>query len=231
MPSDPVSQAVLAQLTPDPTACLVSPAIPETLTPAQIQPQPLKLGVMASGQGSNLEAIAQAIQTGALHATVQVLIYNNPGAKAAARAAAYGIPTVLLDHREFGDRESLDAEIARVLQAHGVEWVVMAGWMRRVTTVLIDAFPDRILNIHPSLLPSFPGVRAIEQALAAGVKLTGCTVHLVRLEVDSGPILMQAVVPILPDDTAETLHQRVQVQEHRIYPMAIALAAAHHQSS
>ena len=102
----------------------------------------------------------------------------------------------------------------------------MAGWMRLVTPVLIDAFPDKIINIHPSLLPSFKGINAVEQALASGVKITGCTVHLVCLEVDSGPILIQAAVPILPDDTVETLHTRIQIQEHLILPQAIALAAA-----
>ena len=106
----------------------------------------------------------------------------------------------------------------------------MAGWMRRVTQVLIDAFPRRILNIHPSLLPSFPGVRAVEQALAAGVKFSGCTVHFVELEVDSGPIVIQAVVPVLPDDTAKTLQARIQVQEHRIFPAAIALAIRNSES-
>jgi phosphoribosylglycinamide formyltransferase-1 len=107
----------------------------------------------------------------------------------------------------------------------------MAGWMRIVTTVLIEAFPDRILNIHPSLLPSFPGIHGVEQALAAGVKVTGCTVHIAHLVVDSGPILMQAAVPILPDDTADSLHARIQIQEHRIYPQAIALAAHLAQST
>ncbi len=205
---------------------LVSPEIPSHLLSDHWQRQPLKLGVMASGSGSNFEAIAQAINQQQLNAQVQVLIYNNPGAKAAERAYRWQVPSVLHNHRDFPDRESLDQQIAETLRQHDVEWVIMAGWMRRVTQVLIDAFPDRILNIHPSLLPSFPGIRAIEQALAAGVKITGCTVHRVRLEVDSGPILVQAAVPILPNDTAETLHERIQVQEHRIFPGAIALAAA-----
>nr|WP_242020554.1 phosphoribosylglycinamide formyltransferase [Microcoleus sp. FACHB-1515] len=187
---------------------------------------PLKLGVLASGSGSNFAAIADAIATGELNAQIQVLIYNNPDAIAAQRAQARNIPTVLLNHREFATREDLDAAIAQTLRQHSVDWVIMAGWMRRVTKVLIGAFPDRILNIHPSLLPSFPGIRAIEQALAAGVKITGCTVHFVELEVDSGPIVLQAAVPVLPDDTAETLHQRVQVQEHRIFPLGIAIAAS-----
>lgn len=186
----------------------------------------LKLGLMASGSGSNVEAIVQAIQDGKLNAQIQVLVYNNPEAKVAARVDRLGIPKVLLNHRQFSSREALDQAIAETMQAHDVEWVIMAGWMRIVTQVLIDAFPQRILNIHPSLLPSFPGAHAIELALQSGVKITGCTVHYVELKVDSGPILIQAAVPVLPDDTQETLHQRIQVQEHRIYPLAIALAAA-----
>lgn len=189
---------------------------------------PVSLGVMASGSGTNFAAIAQAIADQQLNAKIQVVIYNNPGAKVAAKAERWGIPAVLLNHREFSSREALDTAIVRTLQDYRADWVVMAGWMRIVTDVLINAFPDRVINIHPSLLPSFKGARAIEQAFNAGVKITGCTVHLVRLEVDSGPILMQAAVPILPDDTLETLQARIQVQEHRIFPQAIAIAATRH---
>ena len=188
--------------------------------------QPLRLGVMASGSGSNLEAIARSIEQGNLHAQIQVVLYNNPGAGVAERANRLGLPTVLLNHRHYPSREALDQAIVQALGAHGVDWVVMAGWMRCVTTVLIDAFPRRVLNIHPSLLPSFPGLRAVEQALAAGVKVAGCTVHQVELAVDSGPVVMQAAVPVEPGDTPATLRARIQVQEHRIYPAAIALAAA-----
>lgn len=185
---------------------------------------PLKLGVMASGSGSNFEAIAQAIAAGELLAQIQVLIYNNPEAKVAERAKQWHIPAQLLNHRDF-NREELDQQIVQIFRQFDVEWVVMAGWMRRVTQVLIKEFPDRILNIHPSLLPSFRGLRAAEQALEHGVKISGCTVHLVRLEVDSGPIIQQAAVPVLADDTPETLHARIQQQEHIIFPQAIALAA------
>jgi phosphoribosylglycinamide formyltransferase 1 len=132
------------------------------------------------------------------------------------------IPTVFHDHRGVA-RTNLDNAIVQTLQNYQVNCVVMAGWMRVVTPVLIDAFPDRIINIHPSLLPSFPGIRSIEQALAAQVKISGCTVHLVRPAVDSGPILMQAAVPVLPNDTAESLHARIQIQEHRILPAALQL--------
>jgi phosphoribosylglycinamide formyltransferase-1 len=187
--------------------------------------KPLKLGIMASGSGSNFEAVARAIASQQLNAQIQVLIYNNPGIKAVARAEKWKVPAVLLNHRDYKRREDLDTAIVEVLRQYEVEWVVMAGWMRVVTPVLIDAFPDRIINIHPSLLPSFKGVRAVEQALDAGVKIAGCTVHLLRLEVDSGPILLQAAVPVLSDDTPDTLHARIQVQEHRILPQAIALAA------
>ena len=197
---------------------------PDTAAP---QPaKPLKLGVMASGSGSNFEAIAAAIAAQELNAQIQVLIYNNPDAKVADRADRWKVPAVLLNHREFKPREELDRAIVQTLQQHEVEWVIMAGWMRLVTPVLINAFPDRMLNIHPSLLPSFKGVHAVEQAIAAGVKIAGCTVHYVVPEMDSGHIVLQAAVPVLPDDTAETLQARIQVQEHRIFPRAIALAAS-----
>ncbi len=206
-----------------------------TISPSLISPdlsladipleETLSLGVMASGSGSNFAVLAAAIAKKQLNAQISVLIYNNPDAKVKERADHYNIPAVFLDHRQFKPREELDRAIVKTFQEYGVKWVIMAGWMRIVTPVLLDAFPDRVINIHPSLLPSFKGVRAVEQALAAGVKVTGCTVHIARAEVDSGPILMQAVVPILPDDTATSLHERIQVQEHRIFPVAIALAA------
>jgi phosphoribosylglycinamide formyltransferase 1 len=202
------------------TASLVSPTV------APLQGECLKLGIMASGSGSNFEAVAEAIASDQLNATIQVLIYNNPGIKAAARAEKWGVPAVLHNHRDYQRREALDTKIVQTLQQYQVDYIVMAGWMRLVTPVLIEAFSDRIINIHPSLLPSFKGVRAVEQAIAAGVKIAGCTVHLVRLEVDSGPILVQAAVPVLADDTPETLHARIQVQEHRILPQALAAVAA-----
>jgi len=201
---------------------LVSPAIPHHKLPEN---KPLKLGIMASGNGSNFAAIAEAIKAGKLNAKIQVLIYNNPDAYVKVRAKNWGITSIFFNHRDYKNREEFDAKITDILQKNDVDWVIMAGWMRLLTPVLIDAFPDKIINIHPSLLPSFKGVRAIEQALAAKVKITGCTVHLVCLEMDSGPILMQAAVPVLEDDTPETLHQRIQIQEHRILPAAITLAA------
>lgn len=205
---------------------LVSPDVVEGAEKDRDLPfKPLKLGVMASGSGSNFEAIATAINQGTLNAQIELVIYNNPEAKVAERASRLGIATQLLDHRTFETREALDEAIAQALNTAGVEWIVMAGWMRRVTQRLISAFPQRILNIHPSLLPSFPGVRAVEQALEAGVKVAGCSVHFVELVVDSGPIVMQAAVPVLADDSVETLQARIQMQEHRIFPLAITLAA------
>jgi phosphoribosylglycinamide formyltransferase 1 len=206
----------------------IAPSLPSLISPWTGFPPvssaaPLQLGVMASGSGSNFEAIAQAIANGQLNAQIRVVIYNNPGAKVVERATRFGIPTVLLNHRDFTRREALDEAIVQTLQQAAVDWVIMAGWMRIVTPVLINAFPNRVVNIHPSLLPSFKGNHAVEQALAAGVKITGCTVHLVVPEVDSGKILMQAAVPVLPDDTVETLQNRIHVQEHVIYPQAIAL--------
>lgn len=217
------AQSTASEPSPEATAWIISPAIPD---PWPRFENPLKLGILASGNGSNMDAIAQAILAQQLDAQIQVLIYNNPNAYVAQRAEQWGVPAVLLNHRTFDSREALEMAIIQTLDDFQVDWVIMAGWMRRVTQVLLEAYPQRILNIHPSLLPSFPGIHAIDQALKAGVKVSGCTVHFAELEVDSGPIIIQAVVPILPDDTPETLQARVQVQEHRIYPAAIALAAA-----
>jgi len=180
------------------------------------------LAVLASGSGSNLEAIAQAIHDGKLQAQIAVVIYNEPDAFARQRAEKFGIPAILVNHRDYKSRKALDLAIIDILKQYDVELVIMAGWMRIVTQVLIDAFPERILNIHPSLLPSFKGIHAIEQAFNYGVKITGCTVHLLSLEVDSGKILKQAAVPVLPEDSLTDLQKRIQVQEHIIYPEAIA---------
>ncbi len=206
----------------DSTDCLISPAIP---SPLFVEGTPVKIGVLASGSGTNFEAIAQGIQDQQLNAKIQVLIYNNPDAKVIERAQRFGVKTILLNHRHYKKREDLDREIAKTLKEHDVDWIVFAGWMRIVTQVLVDAFPQKIINLHPSLLPSFPGIRGVEQALEAKVKITGCSVHLVEVEVDSGPILMQSAVPILPDDTPETLHARIQVQEHKILIGAISLVS------
>jgi phosphoribosylglycinamide formyltransferase 1 len=202
------------------TAALIAPA------PANLTHPILKLGILASGNGGNFEAIAAAIEAGQLNAQIQTLIYNNPEALVRERADRRAIPYQLLNHRDYPSRDAFDADIVAALQAAEVDWVVMAGWMRIVTPGLINAFADRLLNIHPSLLPSFRGIHAVEQALAAGVKITGCSVHLVVPEVDAGTIVMQAAVPVLPGDTAETLQARIHDQEHRIYPLAIGIAAS-----
>lgn len=209
---------------PTPTDCLISP-IRATVHPGALSYPPLRLGVLASGSGSNFEAIMAAIQHSKLRAEVTVVICNNPGAKVLERAEQWKIPAVLLNHRQFESRAALDAALVATLMEYDVNWVIMAGWMRRVTQHLIDAFTGRLLNIHPSLLPSFPGLHAVQQALDAGVAIAGCTVHHVELKVDSGPIIMQAAVPVMADDTEASLQTRIQVQEHRIYPAAIALAA------
>lgn len=190
------------------------------------QHPPLRLGLMASGEGSNFEAVVQACRQGPLRAEVALLVVNQADCGARRRAERLGVPVQLLDHRRFDSREALDQALVSAFRSAAVELIVMAGWMRIVTTVLIEAYPDRLVNIHPSLLPSFRGIDAIGQALAAGVRLSGCTAHLVRPEVDSGPVLVQAAVPLLEGDDHASLAARIHRQEHRILPLAIALAAA-----
>ena len=185
----------------------------------------LRLGVLASGTGSNFEALVQACRSGHLQASVSLLVVNNPSCGAQERAERLAIPCAVHDHRHFSSREALDQALIESFRSVGVDLVVMAGWMRIVTQQLIDAYPDRLVNIHPSLLPSFRGARAIEQALDAGVMITGCTAHLVSLEVDTGPILVQAAVPVLKEDSPQSLAERIHRQEHRILPQAVQLAA------
>ena len=185
----------------------------------------LRLGVMASGNGSNFESIAHAIADKRLNAEIKMVVYNNPEAKVQYRAQNWNVPSLLLDHRNYSSRESLDQSIVDVFRDNHVDWIIMAGWMRIVTEVLLSGYKNRVINIHPSLLPSFKGLHAVDKALSARVKITGCSVHLASLEVDSGPIIMQAAVPILSEDTLESLHARIQEQEHRILPAAIALAS------
>jgi phosphoribosylglycinamide formyltransferase-1 len=179
---------------------------------------------MASGEGSNFEALVAATRNGILQAEVVQLVVNNPDCGARRRAGRLAIPCTLHDHREQRQRDLLDVQVAATFAACSVDLVVMAGWMRIVTPRLITAYPDRLVNIHPSLLPSFRGVDAVGQALAAGVTLTGCTAHLVVEEVDAGPILAQAAVPVLVGDDHASLTARIQRQEHRILPLAVALA-------
>jgi phosphoribosylglycinamide formyltransferase-1 len=194
--------------------------------PWPVHRTPLRLGVMASGEGSNFEALVAATRGGPLRASVELLVVNHATCGARTRAERLGIPCQWIDHRAFPSREELDGALIQAFQAAGVDLVVMAGWMRIVTSRLIAAFPDRLLNIHPSLLPSFRGLDAVGQALAAGVRLTGCTVHLVRPEVDSGPILVQAAVPVREGEDGPSLASRIHQQEHRVLPLGVALAAS-----
>ncbi|MCP9916053.1 phosphoribosylglycinamide formyltransferase [Cyanobium sp. ATX 6F1] len=186
---------------------------------------PLRLGVMASGAGSNFEALVNATRQGPLDASVELLVVNNPGCGAQNRATRLQVPWQLRDHRLHSSRADLDQALVKAFEGARVDLVVMAGWMRIVTPALIDAYPQRLVNIHPSLLPSFRGLDAVGQALAAGVALSGCSAHLVTAEVDAGPILAQAAVPVLSDDDHGRLAARIQRQEHRILPLAVALAA------
>jgi len=186
---------------------------------------PLSLGVLISGSGTNLQAIIDAIEHGELKAVIQIVISNRADAYGLTRAQNHGLPTVVIPHQNFPSRETFEAEVIRELQAHGAELVVLAGFMRLLSPFFIRAFPQRIMNIHPALLPAFPGTHAQRQALERGVRIAGATVHFVDEEVDHGPIIAQATVPVYPDDTEESLSARILAQEHRIYPQAIQLFA------
>ncbi len=179
------------------------------------------VGVLISGRGSNLQALIDAVADGRLRASIAVVISNRADAGGLRRAEAAGIETLVLDHRAFTSRSLYDAELARLLRQRGVRVVCLAGFMRLVGPPLLEAFPEAILNVHPSLLPSFPGLDAQAQALAHGVRVSGATVHLVTGELDGGPIVRQAAVPVADDDTAETLAARILDVEHRIYPEAV----------
>jgi phosphoribosylglycinamide formyltransferase-1 len=185
----------------------------------------LKLGVLVSGSGSNLQAIIDRIEAGALNAEIRVAISNKPDAYALLRCAKHGIPAVVIRHQEFRTREDFDRRMIEILQAHAVELVVMAGFMRVLTPVFLKAFPMRIMNIHPALLPAFPGTHVQQQAIDYGVKFSGCTVHFADQGVDTGPVIIQAIVPVLPQDTADTLAARILREEHRIFPQAIQFYA------
>ena len=186
---------------------------------------PVRVGVMASGNGSNFEALVSAIRNGHINAEIVLLVVNNPGCGAQQRAERLGIPWQLLNHRDYDSRADLDQDLVNRFRAADVEGIVMAGWMRIVTNGLIEAFPNRLINIHPSLLPSFRGLDGVGQALKAGVRLAGCTVHLVTEDLDAGPILIQAAVPVLETDDHDSLSRRIHQQEHRILPIALMLAA------
>jgi phosphoribosylglycinamide formyltransferase-1 len=179
------------------------------------------LGVLASGGGTNLQAILDAIAAGSLDARVAVVVSNVPEAGALARARAAGVETLVIDHKGFGERRAFDAAVVDALRSRGVELVVLAGFMRVVTDVLLGAFPSRVVNIHPALLPAFPGVHAQAQALRHGVRVAGCTVHFVDGGTDTGPIIAQAAVPVLEDDDEASLTARILVKEHELLPQVL----------
>lgn len=181
------------------------------------------IGVLISGRGSNLQALIDAVADGRLDASIAIVISNKAGVEGLRRAETAGIETLVLDHRAFASRTDYDAELARRLASRGVAVVCLAGFMRLVGAPLLEAFPDAILNIHPSLLPAFPGIDAQAQALAHGVRISGATVHLVTGELDGGPIVLQAAVPVLDADTPETLSARILEVEHRLYPEAVRI--------
>ena len=185
----------------------------------------MKIGVLASGSGSNLQSIIDNSERGVLPIEIACVISNNVAAFALERARKHGIPALHIDHRIFAGREAYDAALVETLHEYGVELVVLAGFMRIITPVLLDAFPAAVMNIHPALLPAFPGLHAQRQAIDYGVKVSGCTVHFVDAGTDTGPIIIQAAVPVMEGDSEETLSARIVAEEHRIYPEAVRLFA------
>ena len=185
----------------------------------------VNLGVLVSGSGSNLQAIIDNIEAGRLDARIRIIISNVPDVFALERAKKHSIPSLVISHKGYKRREDFDKKIVEALQAHEVGLVVLAGYMRVVTAVLLRAFPMRVMNIHPALLPSFPGTHVWQAEVDYGVKFAGCTVHFVDEGADTGPIIIQAAVPVYDDDTAETLNARILKQEHKIFSQAIQLYA------
>jgi phosphoribosylglycinamide formyltransferase-1 len=183
----------------------------------------LKIGVLASGRGSNFQSIIDEIESKRLHAEIALLITDNPSAFAIERANKHGIDYLVMKPKEFSTKDEFFIKIAEELKKRHVELVVLAGFMRIVGKPLIDAFPNRIMNIHPALLPAFPGLHGQKQAIEYGAKISGCTVHFVDEGMDTGPIIIQAAVPVLQDDTEESLSERILTFEHKIYPEAIRL--------
>jgi phosphoribosylglycinamide formyltransferase-1 len=181
------------------------------------------LGVLISGSGTNLQAIIDAIEAQELDAKIQVVLSNRADAYGLVRAKNHGIPVEVLDHKSFASREAFDQAVVNILRDRQVELVVLAGFMRLLSPVLVRAYSNRIMNIHPALLPAFPGLHVQKKAVEHGVRFSGCTVHFVNETCDEGPIIIQAVVPVFPDDTEECLAARILKQEHRIYPRAIQL--------
>lgn len=185
----------------------------------------IRLGVLISGSGTNLQAIIDRSERGELHAEVVCVISNRADAFGLERARKHGIAAIHIDHKSFSGRSEYDAALVKTLQELNVDLVILAGFMRIVTPVLLDAFPNRVMNIHPALLPAFPGLDAQKQALEYGAKLSGCTVHFVDAGTDTGPIILQAAVPILEGDSVESLSERIHHEEHELYPAAVQLFA------
>jgi phosphoribosylglycinamide formyltransferase-1 len=177
----------------------------------------LELGVLVSGNGTNLQAILDAVGSGKLDARVRCVISNRVGAFALERASRSGVPALTIAHGAHANREEFDRALIAALRQHGAEWIVLAGFMRILTPEFLRAFPGRVINIHPSLLPAFPGTNAMKQALDHGVKVTGCTVHFVDEGVDSGPIIAQRAVPVLPADDESSLAERMHRAEHELF--------------
>ena len=185
----------------------------------------IRLGVLISGGGSNMQAIIDQIEAGRLSAEIPLVLSNQAEAMGLSRARKHGLKNMFLHHADFPSRTAYDTRLKEILIDHQVDLVILAGFMRIITPVLIQAFPNQIMNIHPALLPSFPGTHVWGAQLEYGIKIAGCTVHFVDSGTDTGPIIIQAAVPVLEDDTAETLAARILRQEHRIYPRAIELFA------
>ena len=183
------------------------------------------IGVLVSGSGTNLQAIIDHIEAKRLDAKIEVVLSNKADAYGLVRAENHGIATEVLDHKQFPSREAYDQAVVDLLRARGVDLVVLAGFMRLLSPVFVKAYSNRIMNIHPALLPAFPGLHVQKKAVDHGVRFSGCTVHFVNEECDEGPIIIQAVVPVFPDDSEESLATRILKQEHRIYPRAIQLYA------
>lgn len=186
-----------------------------------VENTPVPLAILISGRGSNMRAIVEAVGEGRVRAVVRVVVANREDAAGLAWAREAGIDTLVVPHRAYATRDGYDRALVEALTSRGVRLVCLAGFMRLLGSAFCDAFPLAVLNVHPSLLPSFPGVDAQAQALAHGVKVSGATVHFVTPELDAGPIIMQATVPVRDDDTSETLSARILVQEHLIYPEAV----------
>ncbi len=185
----------------------------------------LNVGVLASGRGSNFQALIDAIESGRLNAAIKLLIVDNPSAYAIERAKKHSIDHLFIDPALYENKNEFYSDVTRQLQARGVELVVLAGFMRIVKKPLLDAYPNRVMNIHPALLPSFPGLHGQKDAVDYGVRISGCTVHFVDEGVDSGPVIIQAAVPVSPDDTEDILAARILALEHKIYPEAVKLFA------